>query len=372
MPETRDPAGDTAKVPSPEEGISVLLVADPGLPTRRAQAVQEDLQRILGEVFSPPVQVYTATELVKIDPDNALDFSDARSIAEEYDRVDVTLLLTEIPRHTLGKPLMAEIYPDQNIGVLSCPTFGAWTTKKRILRTLVDSVIRLSPTTEYRDPERFGLRWASWSQDPDTGSWGLHADTFLGGPRTVLGMVRANDPWRAVPKLSSALAAASATGAFGIFYHSIWQMSDALSTPRLLFIGLLAMTSMGAWLMWGKGLWDRPRHERFMTVVLLYNMSTIFTLAISMLALYLCLVLLILVGSLIVIDPDFMSGVLGHEASFTNYLDIAWLSAAMGTVAGALGSSFDSSIDLRQLTHGQRERQRTYSESYAKDRGDGS
>ncbi|MGP5078596.1 hypothetical protein ACTXKZ_11075 [Brachybacterium alimentarium] len=38
--------------------------------------------------------------------------------------------------------------------------------------------------------------------------------------------------------------AASATGAFGIFYNSIWQMSAALSTPRLLLIGLLAMTSM--------------------------------------------------------------------------------------------------------------------------------
>lgn len=148
-------------------------------------------------------------------------------------------------------------------------------------------------------------------------------------------------------------------------------MSDALSTPRLLFIGLLAMVSMGSWLMVGHRLWDRPKHQRFITVVLLYNMSTLLTIAICMLALYACLVILILIGSLVVIDPDFMSGVLGHEAAFTNYLDIAWLSAAMGTVAGALGSSFDSSIDLRQITHGQRERQRTYSESYSRDRGDG-
>lgn len=44
------------------------------------------------------------------------------------------------------------------------------------------------------------------------------------------------------------------------------------------------------------------------------------------------------------------------------YLDIAWLSAAMGVVAGALGSSFDNDTDLRNLTHGQRERQRMFTE----------
>ena len=44
------------------------------------------------------------------------------------------------------------------------------------------------------------------------------------------------------------------------------------------------------------------------------------------------------------------------------YLDIAWLSAAMGVVAGALGSSFDKDTNLRSLTHGQRERQRRFTE----------
>lgn len=43
-------------------------------------------------------------------------------------------------------------------------------------------------------------------------------------------------------------------------------------------------------------------------------------------------------------------------------LDIAWLSAAMGVVAGALGSSFDSDADLKSLTHAQRMRTRVYSE----------
>ena len=47
---------------------------------------------------------------------------------------------------------------------------------------------------------------------------------------------------------------------------------------------------------------------------------------------------------------------------FLQTQELAWLSAAMGVVAGALGSSFDQRTDLKTLTHGQRERQRKYTE----------
>lgn len=349
---------------SADEGVYVLVVTDPGLPTRLVESIKDEFERILQDLFSPPIQVMTRTRFVRIDPRNSLDFADARKVAEDDERVDVTLLLTEIPRHTEGKPLIAEIFPDENVGVLSCPTFGAWATRKRILTTLVDATIRLSPTSETRDPEVYGSRWSRWSEHPETGSLALHAHTFTGAPRTVLGMTRGNDPLRIIPRLSSAIAAASATGAFGIFYSSIWEMSDALSTLRLLSIGIMAMTAMGLWLMISNGLWDKPRHEKFSRVVMLYNMSTVLTLLTSMLLLYLSLVVLILLGGLVVIAPGFMSQLLGTDAQFSHYLGIAWLSAAMGTVAGALGSSFDSETDLRELTHGQRERQRRYTESY--------
>ena len=54
--------------------------------------------------------------------------------------------------------------------------------------------------------------------------------------------------------------------------------------------------------------------------------------------------------------------IIGRDPTAGTYLGIAWLSAAMGVVAGAFGSSFDRSTDLRRMTHGQRERQRMYTE----------
>lgn len=179
----------------------------------------------------------------------------------------------------------------------------------------------------------------------------------------MLGMTMANDPWRTVPKLSGALAAASATGAFGIFYSSIWQMSTYLSTARLLSIGATAILVMVSWLIVNHKLWDEPRSDSLATVVMYYNLSTVLTLLITVFALYAGLVGLILLGGLIVIDPEFMTAQIRQEATVANYLDIAWLSAAMGVVAGGIGASFDSDLDVKRLTHGQRMRQRVYTDN---------
>jgi hypothetical protein len=184
----------------------------------------------------------------------------------------------------------------------------------------------------------------------------------VGGVRTVAGMVRGNEPLRTVPKLSSALAAASATGAFGVFYSSIWSMSMYLTTQRLLSIGVLAVLAITGWLIIGNRLWDAPKNQGLARVVLLYNLSTVLTLLMVGGLLYLALVAVIFLSAVIVIDPDYLAVILQRDASVMRYLDIAWLSAAMGVVAGALGASFDEDADLRTLTHGQRERQRRYTE----------
>lgn len=276
--------------------------------------------------------------------------------------MDAILLLTEIPRHHGGKMVVGEIFPGDNVAVISTPALGPWAGRRRVVRLLASCVTHLVNPDRERVPDRNSLRWTRWAVEGAQHQV-LYASSVFGGARAVLGMVTANDPLRTAPRMSSALAAASATGAFGIFYNSIWQMSNYLSLTRLLLIGFLAMSAMVFWLIASNGLWDRPQHGRLASVVLLYNLSTVVTLFLCVFVLYAALLLLILGGSLVIIDPEFMTDILGTEATFVNYLDIAWLSAAMGVIAGGLGSSFDSRTDLRRLTHGQRERQRRLPEA---------
>ena len=347
----------------PNAGVSVLLVADPGLPTQRAHSIKDDLQQLLDEAFSPPIQLHVHTSMLRLRPDNSLDLSDAGNLASEYSSPDAVLLLTEIPRLKEGRPLVAEILPEEKIAVVSCPTLGGVVTKRRIIDTLMACTLRMKPAQGQSDPTKFERAWSHWHRSSEPGApFTLEARRGTGSLRTIFGMIIGNEPFATIPKLSGALAAAVATGAFGIFYSSIWAMTTHLSTPRLLAIGLAMMLTMTAWLIVSNDLWDRPKFEKLSRVVLLYNLSTVATLLLSVVGLYLALVVLILVGGLIVIAPGYMATIISEQPSFSNYLDIAWLSAAMGVVGGALGSGFDQRAELRNLTHGQRERQRQYTE----------
>lgn len=313
--------------------------------------VERTLRDELGDVS---LEVRTTT--VRLRPDNTLDIGSAARLADD-EHADVVLVLTEIPRHDASRPLVAEAFPDEGVAVVSCPTLGVLAPRRRLVTVLTACAARLVGAGERSTHE---LGWCTWGRGTD-GHPALRSSTFTGGPRTVLGMVMSNDPWRTAPRLSSALAAATAVGAFGVFYTSIWQMATYLSTARLLLIGLLAIAAMVVWLVVGNRLWDRPRPGGVARIVLLYNLSTVVTLTLCVLVLYLTLVVAILVSSAIVIAPAFMRSVIGESPDVGSYLDIAWLSAAMGVVAGGLGSSFDAETDLRRLTHGQRERQRVYS-----------
>lgn len=340
----------------------IMLLADPGLPTRRVNSIQESFSAEARRLIGDEVSVYSETRMLKIRPDDTLDLSAVREIDDENEDADAVIMLTEIPRHTKGHPLISEIFPEQNIAIVSCPTLGAWATKRRIQKVFTGSLLRLLPEGTGPDPEKYDARWSRWQDTERGAALGLFAHTFTGGPRTVLGMVLGNDPMRAVPKLSSALAAGAATGAFGIFYSSIWQMADALSSARLLLVGLAAVATMIFWLILRDGLWDRPKNRSLATVVTLYNGSTVITLLFCIMVLYLFLVLAIFLGALVIIDAEYMSTVIGREAELSTYLHIAWFSAGLGVFAGAIGSSFDSGVDLRRLTHGQRERQRQYTQ----------
>ncbi|WP_293695820.1 hypothetical protein [uncultured Agrococcus sp.] len=364
---TRDSENSGARAPDDRaHGLDVLLVAEPGLPSRRSAQVRETLKHELQELLDTPVRIHARTEPIRIDPDDTPDFNAAEQVSQEYERVDSTILITEIPRYAGSSPLVAQVFPSRRTGVVSNPTLGALAPKRRLVKVVVDCVLRIRSVSE-ESKTKSRVRWAKWAGAEDAGNSRLLAHRIGGGVRTVFGMIASNEPLRIAPKLSTALAVAAATGAFGIFYHSIWQMSAALSTFRMAVIGVLAITAMVTWLMVGNRLWDRPRRKRYASIIMLYNMSTVLTLVLCMIALYFSLAVIILVTSLIVIDPGFMSEILGSEATFANYLDVAWLSAALGSVAGALGSSFDADTNVKELTHGQRERQRMYSADRTED-----
>lgn len=357
-----DPAHDSGDRPPAETGLRVLIVADPGLPSRRVDRVHRRFERLVRERYGSDASVATSTEVLRVSDRGYITQRSVDAVLRDDNDADVTLFLTEIPRHSGTTPLVAEVMADRSVAIVSCPTLGAWATKRRIVTTFLSCLERIVPDHAVGNPTPAKLAWSHWSDPGDDGHQTLHTRRFFGAPRLVLGMTLGNDPWRTAPKLTGALAAASATAAFGVFYSSIWQMASYLSTQRMVWIALVAISAMVMWLITTQRLWDTPRNERLATVVAYYNLSTVLTLFLGVVTLYLLLVAGTTATSLVVIDPEFMAAKLDREAQFSNYLDLGWLSAAMGIVAGGLGAGFDADANVKQLTHGQRLRQRVYTE----------
>lgn len=154
---------------------------------------------------------------------------------------------------------------------------------------------------------------------------------WRGRARLLCGMVRANRPWRLVPHLASATAAAAATAAFGVFYSSIWKMADTLSPARMLLIAVLAIATMVAWLLLYNRLWDSPHGDRVPQDTVLYNASTLATLAMGVACTYVLLYGLTLVAALVVIDVGYLGTQLGHPAGIGDYAALAWLACSWGS-----------------------------------------
>lgn len=342
--------------PSGNSKLSLLFIAEPGVPAHRLQKIRANLDARIVQVYGVSPDLYDSSEALGINPEGSLDMQVIADISHKFPHTTAVVCLTEMPRHSGKHPLIAEVNTSNCLAVISCPTLEGPCPRRRLAQTIMACLARMDLPTNPGTTPATRLAWGTWGKNEH--GFSMRARVFTGELRTITGMVVTNEPLHTAPRLSSVLATAAATGAFGIFYNSIWQMSSTLSTGRLVFVAVMAIALMVLWLMYNNRLWDRPVSKNRAWLITLYNVSTVVTLLLCVIMLFAALLVFTLVGGLVIISPEFMEQILGYEVGFTDYLRIAWLSASMGVIGGGLGSSFDSEEDIRRVTHGQRERQR--------------
>ena len=183
----------------------------------------------------------------------------------------------------------------------------------------------------------------------------MASETGAGGQvRTVLRMVRANRPWWLVIDLETALAAALATAAFSLVTNSIWQLGDLMEWPRLVALSLLSVVGLAVWLIIGHGLWERSSDADDPERATVANAVTVLTLLIGLICFYVALFVLVLVSALLVIHPTYLQQNLGHPVDLGDFATLAWVTASLATVGGALGSGLETDESVRDALYGYR------------------
>lgn len=347
--------------------IVVGVIADAGLPYSFALRLKDSLTGVLERDLDPDVDWDLQVSELSLPLDDKGDVDiNAHSLAlRQSSQWDYMVYLTDLPKYQNGEPMTSSINAGYASAVVVLPALGI-VRRKRLVRAMEQVLAKLHGV---QDPFLTEDGQAALTLDPfsverrveaaDVNENAFETVKGIRGRLLLLGgLIRSNRPWRLIPGLSSALAAALAAGAFGVFYTSIWSMADYLPGRRLVIISILSIVIMGSWLVLHNRLWERPRGSRHLEKRVLYNLATTGTVLMAVVLMYLALFAIILGGALIIIDPEFLAMQLDGDVGFREYVNLSWLSASLGIVAGAVGSSFDDEDSVRKATFSSREFER--------------
>jgi hypothetical protein len=339
--------------------VAIGLISAPGSATEIASMLADDLHAELS-LHLPTVQwrVSSVVDALVSPPSD-----DATLVTAARDRLlqegwDLVVCLTDLPLKVRRRPVVAHASPLHGVAVLCLPALGAIGLRRRTRDTVLGLVRTLLGDTAAHalsgGAAGLGRRASQLgrSQQPDgDGSVMFTARVLSGNLRLLIGMIRANQPWRLAIGLSRALTAALAAGVFALVTPDIWQLSAALDWIRLLAIAIGSVAGITIALIAGAGLWEHTSHPVGRKQVTLFNLATAATVVLGVLFLYAALLLLALVTSPVLVPAQLLEEGIGHAARVGDYLKLAWLTSSLATLGGALGAGLENDDVVRAAAY---------------------
>lgn len=346
------------------EKVTVIgVMVDRGLPEKRVVRVLEKLGVHTDETHLsdedlialglPRVVVRTST--LPMGLDGSVRLSDSAGGILENHGWDRMIYVTDLPL-TTQRPVISQTVYRGRVTMLCLPAFGLLRAQEglrqelsRLLKNKPAGAGVLEEVSDTRDIEG-GDSEADTTRVID--GWGRSL-------RLLLGMVAGNRPTELYQVLTGCLAIGIATGAYGIFYGSMWQMSYTISILRMFVISLAAVGALTFWLIYHNGLWNRwPKRDGDGVAkwrARMDNRATLVTVLIAAAMIYTTVFVVLLVLSIVIVDTNYFRAQVSDEPFPWGYAKLAWLTASLGTMAGAIGSSFDNDDAIREATYNRRE-----------------
>ena len=274
----------------------------------------------------------------------------------------LAVCVTDLPLQTARRPVIAHGSSTHGVAVVSMPALGpvavrsrAAETIVRLVRHLLGDLIQGTDAGERRlplaDVVTRRMRELGLHIEQDERSVAFAARVVTGNIWLLLGMLRANRPWRLALRLNRALVAAFAAGVFALVTSDIWRLAGALGAVRLAVIGLGSVAVTCVTIMMAAGLWERSPHPAAREQVILFNIVTAATVGIGVAALYLTLFSAMLAAAVLLVPGALLGTALGHPADVIDQVRLAWLAASVATLGGALGAAIETHETVREAAY---------------------
>jgi uncharacterized membrane protein len=361
--------GGDARRRAEQKAVVVGLLAAPGFTFEIARELADELPALLSRRF-PGVE--WRVEL-RPEPMAAASDADVDLIEVGHERMlsegwELAVCLTDFPVHVGNRPVTAYASAMHGVGLVSVPALGAVKLRERVLDavlSVIDGLLgeSVDESDDVRDQERqirmrrrlqelSSLELGDPQLEPNQ-AFRFVAAVGLGNLRLLLGMVRANRPWRLIAGLSRAIVGALGLDIFGVVSPGVWMIADGVGWVRLLLVAVVSIGVICATLITAHRLWrrtyDRRRESR--ARVVLFNLATALTVALGVLTLYLALLVINVLAALVVIPESVLAQQLRHPAGWESYVALSWLVTSLATLGGALGASLEHERAVREAAY---------------------
>jgi hypothetical protein len=346
----------------PQPSIALGVIVAPGLArdvtAKIASELADDLRALDTGV---DWRTELAVDRLVAPPAQTTDIVDAARRKLLDANWDLGVVVTDLPLRVGRRPVSRQVSPTHGIAVVSLPALGPLHLAPRLRRALVELVGELvgdgggqrsddGPLARVRrDWGRHVLQeLATDTADPRGALRFLFVPAVLSRHvRLLLGLVRANRPWRLAARLYRALVAAVVAGAYGVVTSDIWRISATMGSTRLALVSIASIVFTSGAVIVAHGLWERAPDRRLRDQVILFNFATAATVLIGIATLYVALFLLIFAAAELLLSPDALGSGLGHAVGIGDYATLAWFTASLATVGGALGAALESDEAVR-------------------------
>ncbi|MGX0035965.1 hypothetical protein ACUW9N_001111 [Staphylococcus auricularis] len=365
--------------------ISIGIVAAPGVPARVATNLETNLPDALKDQISDQVtwDIHTNVDPLTGSAEHLTPIFEKISDYQKENEWDYTIAMTDLPLFKDDKVIAIDINKENGASVVSIPAYGWRPMQKRLLQTTIGIIKDFNTDNPHpalkadhsekesdaKSSKRFSRQFplTSINQEEDylndTGSTHkryIVSSKLNGMIRLLSGMTFANNPLTMMSGLSNVLAIAFTTGAFGIVFTTMWNLSYVYSEWRLFIISCVAIFGMMIWIVIAHDLWEPLRDSSQKRITMLYNLTTLMTLFVSLLIYFVILFCLFLLTAVIVLPPSYLGAALelNEAAGVVDYINLGWFAASISTVAGAIGAGLNNTELILESTYGYRQKER--------------
>lgn len=342
---------------------TVGLLTSPGLGERLAQDISETLPDSLKAHISDEVEWNVEIAADPLTGSNVAVDKILDEIAHKKSEHgwDYAISLTDLPIRHEKRIVIARTGTDLDVAVISLPPLGALRVHVRTRDMILELMDDLCRGTLSQDaPARFmGTSQAQRGYEADDEGTATNlrytAPPVWGNIRLLAGMVYANRPWRLFPSFKTTVATAFATGGYGLIFTTLWEIGNAYGYARQITLMLAAMTILVTWIILSHSLWEQRREGVGGYLRTLYNASTVLTIASGVVFYYIAIFLLLLLAATIYVPAGMLENTIGQAVTPINYVRIAWVTASVATIAGAIGAGLEDTEAVRNATFGWRQ-----------------